>query len=128
MTPPKKPEWFEIAESDDGKPQRKIKRGVRALALTVPLLAIGIGVVLAQSSDESPANAESVSVTANAQPSIAASEDSSKIVSAPTQPSIANPPTNSGDDGEFEGEHNRGDHKRGEHHEGGEHEDFGDDD
>ncbi|MGI9144874.1 MAG: hypothetical protein ACR2I6_05200 [Candidatus Planktophila sp.] len=123
MTPPKKPEWFEIADSDGGKPQRKIKRGVRALALTVPLLAIGIGVVLAQSSDESPANAESVSVTASAQPSIAASEDSSKIVSAPTQPSIAKPPTNSGDDGEFEGEH-----KRGEHHEGGEHEDFGDDD
>ena len=120
MTPPKKPEWFEIADSDGGKPQRKIKRGVRALALTVPLLAIGIGVVLAQSSDEAPARADSIATVASVQPSLAPTPTKSEVIKLPTNVS--------GDDGEFEGEHNRGDHNRGEHHEGGEHEDFGDDD
>ena len=118
-----KPEWFELADSDGGKPRRQIKRGVRVFALSVPLLAIGVGVVLAQSSDESPANAESVSVTASAQPSVATLDVSPKVLSTPTQPSIAKPPTGGGDDDEFEGEH-----KRGEHREGGEHEEFGDDD
>jgi hypothetical protein len=75
-----KPEWFELAEKDGGKTHYEVKRGFRTVALALPLLAISAGVVFAQSSNESPANAESATVAiASAAPSV------------PT-PSIATPP------------------------------------
>ena len=114
-----KPEWFELTEKDGGKTHFEVKRGLKSFALAIPLLAIGAGVVFAQSSNEAPSKIESVTATASAQPSITAQLS----VPAPTQPSIAKPPIGGGDDDEFEGEH-----RRGEHREGGEHEDFGDDD
>lgn len=75
-----KPEWFELAEKDGGKTHYEVKRGFRTVALALPLLAISAGVVFAQSSNESPANAESATVAiASAAPSVAT-------------PSIATPP------------------------------------
>jgi len=66
-----KPEWFELAEKDGGKTHYEVKRGFRSLDLAIPLLAIGAGVVVAQSSFESPANAETTTVAiASAAPSI----------------------------------------------------------
>ena len=81
-----KPEWFELAEKDGGKTHFEVKRGFRSIALAIPLLAIGAGVVVAQSSDESPANAETATVAiASAAPSITSTV-------APTKPSITTPP------------------------------------
>lgn len=107
MTPPKKPEWFELADSDGGMPRRTLKRGFRTLALSVPLLAIGIGVVVAQTSDESPANAETATVAiASAAPSAAQSVKPAITSNvAPAKPSIATPPlapTGGSDDDEYE--------------------------
>ena len=109
-----KPEWFELAEKDGGKTHFKVKRGFRSFALAIPLLAIGAGVVFAQTSDESPAIAKETETvaTASAAPSV-----------APVKPSIGTPPlppTGGDDDDEFED----GDHrKRGDHREGDEEDD-----
>ena len=82
----KKPEWFELAESDGPKPRPVLKSGFRTLALSIPLLAIGVGVVAAQSSNESPAIAEEATVAiASAGPLITSSV-------AQAKPSIATPP------------------------------------
>ena len=66
MTPPKKPEWFELTESDGVKPRASVKRSARGVLLALPLLLIGVGVVVAQGTDESPAVAESITTVASA--------------------------------------------------------------
>jgi hypothetical protein len=91
MTPPKKPEWFELAESDGGKARTSVKRSARGALLALPLLLIGVGVVVAQGTDESPATAEPVTTLASAAPSMSANV-------ALAKPSIATPPTGGGDD------------------------------
>lgn len=102
-----KPEWFELAEKDGGKTHFEVKRGFRSLALAIPLMAIGIGVVVAQTSNEAPAIAETTSVAATQSPLATTSPVASKIVaSSPAstkavqtiQPAIAKPPTGGGDD------------------------------
>ena len=90
MTPPKKPEWFELAESDGGKARTSVKRSARGALLALPLLLIGVGVVVAQGTDESPA-------ITSATPSLSANV-------ALANPSIAIPPTSGEDDDDEEGE------------------------
>ena len=85
MTPPKKPEWFELTEGDAVKPRTSVKRSARGVLLALPLLLIGVGVVVAQGTDESPAAAESITTLASAAPQLN------------TVPAIATPPT-AGDD------------------------------
>ena len=120
MDPKNKPEWFQLAESDGGLPRRNTKRGFRALALSIPLMAIGIGVVVAQTSNEAPAIAETTSVAATQSP-IASTSTPNVVASSPAstkavqtiQPAIAKPPTGGGDDDEGDDED---DHKRGSNH------------
>lgn len=82
----KKPEWFELADSDGPKPRPAVKSGFRTIALSIPLLAISVGVVAAQTSNESPAIAETETVAiASAAPSI-----TSNVAQA--KPAIATPP------------------------------------
>ena len=101
MEPMKKPEWFELAESDGPKPRPHLKSGFRTLALSIPLLAITVGVVAAQTSNESPAIAETESVAiASAAPSITSNVAQPKA-SIGTPPL---PPTGGDDDDEFEDE------------------------
>ena len=110
MEPMKKPEWFKLAESDGPKPRPLLKSGFRTLALSIPLLAITVGVVAAQTSNESPAIAETESVAiASAAPSVTQSVTPS-LNSAVAQPkaSIGTPPLpptgGDDDDDEFENE------------------------
>jgi hypothetical protein len=104
MTTPKKPEWFELAESDGGKPRTPVKSGARGVLLALPLMLIGAGVVVAQTADDSPAVAESVTSVASvasAAPQVNDAPASSAIKSSsvkPIQPAIATPPTGGGDD------------------------------
>ena len=82
----KKPEWFDLAEKDGGKTHFEVKRGLRSFVLAIPLLAIGAGVVFAQTSNESPAIAEEATVAiASAAPSLTSSVAQAKA-------SIATPP------------------------------------
>jgi hypothetical protein len=101
MTTPKKPEWFELAESDGGKPRTPVKSGARGVLLALPLMLIGAGVVVAQTADDSPAVAESVTSVASAAPQLKDAPASSAIKSSsakPIQPAIATPPTGGDDD------------------------------
>jgi len=99
VTPPKKPEWFELAESDGIQPRASVKRSARGALLALPLLLIGVGVVVAQSTDESPVLAETVTTVASAAPEINAAPTSPAIKSSSVmQPAIATPPTGGGDD------------------------------
>ena len=103
MTPPKKPEWFELTEGDAVKPRTSVKRSARGVLLALPLLLIGVGVVVAQTADDSPAVAESVTSVASAAPQVNDAPASSAIKSSsvkPMQPAIATPPTGGGDDDE----------------------------
>ena len=91
MDPMKKPEWFELVEKDGGKAHASVKQSARGVLLALPLLLIGVGGVVAQGTDESPASAETTTV-ASAAP---------QLKSAPAVPSvkpaIATPPTGGGD-------------------------------
>ena len=101
MEPMKKPEWFELAEGDGPKPRPLLKSGFRTLTLSIPLLAITVGVVAAQTSNDSPAIAETQSVAiASAAPSITSNVAQPKA-SIGTPPL---PPTGGDDDDEFEDE------------------------
>jgi hypothetical protein len=91
MTPPKKPDWFELTESDAVKPRTSVKRSVRGVLLALPLLLIGVGVVVAQGTDESPAVAESITTIASVAPSMSPDVALAKS-------SIAIPPTGGDDD------------------------------
>jgi hypothetical protein len=102
-----KPEWFDLAEKDGGKTHFEVKRGLRSFVIAIPLLAIGAGVVFAQTSDESPAIAEEATVAiASAAPS---------LTSAVAQPRAAIgtpplPPTGGDDDDDdFEDEEDEDD-------------------
>jgi len=88
----KKPEWFELAESDGGKPRTPVKSGARGVLLALPLMLIGAGVVFAQTADDSPAVTESVTTVVSADPQVSAA--------VTTAPAIATPPTGGGDDDE----------------------------
>ena len=97
-----KPEWIELAEKDGPKPRPVLKSGFRTLALSIPLLAIGAGVVFAQTSNESPAIAEEPTVAiASAAPSLTSSVAQAKasIATPPLPPTYADD-----DDDDFEDE------------------------
>ena len=106
MTPPKKPEWFELTESDAVKPRASVKRSARGVLLALPLLLIGVGVVVAQGTDESPVAAESNTTVASAAPEINAAPSAAvkSSIASLTNPSIAIPPTGGGDDDDVEDE------------------------
>ena len=55
MTPPKKPEWIHIADTDKAASVRKVSKTLPVIALGSALMIIGAGVVFAQSSNEAPA-------------------------------------------------------------------------
>ena len=80
MTPPKKPEWIHIADTDNAASVRKVSKALPAIALGSALMIIGAGVVFAQSNNEVPATA--VESVISSQSTISA------------QPALDNVPTN----------------------------------
>ena len=103
MDPMKKPEWFELVEKDGGKPQASVKRSARGVLLALPLLLIGVGVVVAQGTDESPASAETTTVASGVTQTATASPAAPSV-----KPAIATPPIG-GEDYDDEGYEEEGD-------------------
>jgi uncharacterized iron-regulated membrane protein len=131
MTENNKPEWFEITDKDEKPELRKVSKSLPVSAVLVAALVLGVGAVVAQTQNETPASA----VTANAVQAtdVQATPASSSIANPVTaavvgtaaagklaNPSISKLPTGGGDD-EDEGEH----HGRGHHDD--DHEDEDDD-
>jgi hypothetical protein len=114
MTPPQKPEWMELADSDNEKvPTVKNKRRAFVFGVTALVVAAG-GVLVAHSNEDLPASADEQVATQTSQATASATPTSSTTptmsAQAPaTKPSIASLPTNSRGDHEGRGDHN-GDH------------------
>jgi len=83
MTPPKKPEWIQIADTDNAASVRKVSKALPVIALGSALMIIGAGVVFAQSNNEAPAAAVE-SVVASVQPAAQNSLPASRNVTAAT--------------------------------------------
>ena len=113
ITENNKPEWFEIAESDGVSQPKKVRRTTPIAAVVVAGLIIGIGAVIAQTQEESPAQATETTTVATDQVKASTSAPSTatpKTIVAPTQSAMANPniaklPTGGG----HEGRENHGD-------------------
>jgi len=146
MTENNKPEWFEIAESDGPAAPPKASKTLPLAAVFATALILGIGAVVAQVQEESPATAvdttsvQTASTNNTASPtSVAQISKSSPIArianpatnsaiagtSGLQNPSIAQLPTKGGDDDDDEHE---GRSRNEDHEEDDEDEDEGDDD
>jgi hypothetical protein len=90
-----KPEWFQIADADNGASTRKISKGLPIAAILAFAAIIGVGTVVAQTQDEAPANA-----TETVAPSVNSIKSSPSLET--TTPEIANPLGKMPSDGEDE--------------------------
>ncbi len=128
MTENNKPEWFEITDKDEKPELRKVSKSLPVSAVLVAALVLGVGAVVAQTQNETPASA----VTANAVQAtdVQASPTSTAVaavesaVSNPVtaavvgtaaasklaNPSISQLPTRGGDDDDEDDHHGRGHH------------------
>ncbi len=128
MTENNKPEWFEITDKDEKPELRKVSKSLPVSAVLVAALVLGIGAVMGQTQNETPASA----VTANAveatdsqaSPTSTAVAAVKSAVSNPVtaavvgtaaasnlaNPSISQLPTRGGDDDDEDDHHGRGHH------------------
>ena len=98
MTPDQKPEWFQIAEADSETAPRKISKGLPVIALVAVAAILGVGAVMAQTQEQSPANATETVATApidSTQPATtsALSESVAPSTNEVPAPRIKNAPT-----------------------------------
>ena len=134
MTENNKPEWFEITDADEKPELRTVSKTLPVSAVLVTALILGVGAVVAQTQDQTPASATTASVeqTQSAQASSSpqvvstvksavANQTAAAVVGGVAanklaNPSIANLPTGGGDD-EADDHHGRG-HADDDHEEG----------
>jgi len=137
MTENNKPEWFEIAENDGPAVPPKASKTLPLAAVFATALILGVGAVVAQVQEESPAMAVD---TASVQTTVSSSTSSPTLVaqvsnpatsaaiastSVLQNPSIAQLPTKTEDDDDDD---HQGRSHRGDHDDEDEDEDEGDDD
>lgn len=128
MTENNKPEWFEITDADEKPALRKVSKSLPVSAVLVTALILGVGAVVAQTQDQTPASATTASVEqtqsaqASSSPQVVSTVKSA--VANPTtaaaavvgavatnklaNPSIAKLPTGGGDDDDDDDDHGRG--------------------
>ena len=135
MTENNKPEWFEITDKDEKPELRKVSKSLPVSAVLVAALILGVGAVMGQTQNETPASA----VTANAVQATDAQASPTSTAVAPVKSAVSNPvtaavvgtaaasklanpsiaqlPTGGGDDDDNDGEHHgRGHHEDDEDH------------
>ena len=111
MTPPNKPEWIHLAETDSAPQVKKSARALPALVLAAAVSIVGLGALVAQSGAETPAisseqginlsTASAPAATSAISPDISTSAPNTTSViqpGTPLQPGIASLPTGGGDD------------------------------
>ena len=138
MTENNKPEWFEIAENDGPAVPSKASKTLPLAAVFATALILGVGAVVAQVQEESPAMAVD---TASVQTTVSSSTASPTLVAQVSNPatsaaiastsklqnpSIAQLPTKTEDDDDDDDDDHEGRSHRGDHDD--EDEDEGDDD
>ena len=127
MTENNKPEWFEITDADEKPALRKVSKTLPVSAVLVTALILGVGAVVAQTQDQTPASATSASVEqtqsaqatsspqvvstvkfAVANPTAAAAVVGGVAANKLANPSISKLPTGGGDDDDDEEDDHRG--------------------
>ena len=113
MTQNNKPEWFEITDADEKPELRKVSKSLPVSAVMVAALILGAGVVVAQSSNETPALA--ISASSGQTPTVESNPTTAAIVAGTVagtvtanklaNPAIAQLPTGGGDDDDERGHH-----------------------
>ena len=126
MTQNNKPEWFEITDADEKPELRKVSKSLPVSAVLVAALILGAGVVVAQSSNETPASA--ISASSGQAPTVESNPTTAAIVAGTVagtvtanklaNPAIAQLPTGGGDDDDDDDDHKRGHHDDEEDDEG----------
>ena len=130
MTENNKPEWFEITDKDEKPELRKVSKSLPVSAVLVAALILGVGAVMGQTQNETPASAVTANAVqatdAQASPTSTAVAAVKSAVSNPVtaavvgtaaasklaNPSISKLPTGGGDDDEDDDEHRgRGHHE-----------------
>ena len=91
MTPPNKPEWMRLAETDSAPQVKKSGRTLPALVLAAAMSIVGVGALVSQNGTETP-------VITSDQGTNLSTASSPVEPSAAKQPSIATLPTGGGDD------------------------------
>jgi hypothetical protein len=91
MTPPNKPEWIQLAETDSAPRVKKSARALPALVLAAAISIVGLGALVAQNGAETPAISSEQGI--NLSTASAAADPA-----APQLPGIASMPTGDGDD------------------------------
>jgi hypothetical protein len=90
MSENNKPEWFEITDADEKPALRKVSKTLPVSAVLVTALILGIGAVVAQTQDQTPASAISASVEqAQSAQASSAPQDVSTVNSAVAKPATA---------------------------------------
>ena len=128
MTENNKPEWFEITDKDEKPELRKVSKSLPVSAVLVAALILGVGAVMGQIQNETPASAVTANAVqatdAQASPTSTAVTAVKSAVSNPVtaavvgtaaasklaNPSISKLPTGGGDDDEDDEHHGRGHH------------------
>ena len=113
MTENNKPEWFEITDADEKPALRKVSKTLPVSAVLVTALILGVGAVVAQTQDQTPASATSAGVqqtqTAEANPTKAAAAVVGGVAADKlANPSISKLPTGGGDDDDDEEDDHHG--------------------
>jgi hypothetical protein len=111
MTPNQKPEWFQIADADNAASTRKISKGLPIMALVTVAAIIGVGAMVAQPQEQTPANAtetvapavvDSTQTSASSE-SLAPAATAVVATKAPSTSGVANPLAKKPKGGEREG-------------------------
>ncbi|CAN2172350.1 hypothetical protein MCEMKE27_00098 [Candidatus Nanopelagicaceae bacterium] len=89
MTENNKPEWFEITDADEKPALRKVSKTLPVSAVLVTALILGVGAVVAQTQDQTPASAVSAGVE---QTQTTQASSSPRVVST-VKSAVANPTT-----------------------------------
>jgi hypothetical protein len=128
MTENNKPEWFEITDKDEKPELRKVSKSLPVSAVLVAALVLGIGAVMGQTQNETPASAvtanaveatdSQASPTSNAVAAVKSAVSNpvtAAVVGTAAASNLANPsisqlPTRGGDDDDEDDHHGRGHH------------------
>jgi len=118
MTPPNKPEWIQLAETDSAPQVKKSARALPALVLATAMSIVGLGALVAQNGAETPATSSEQGINLSAASAIADPATTSAISTdvstsltnttsvikpgTPQLPGIATLPTGGGDNDEDE--------------------------
>jgi len=81
MTPSQKPEWIEIADADKAASVRRISKGLPVMALVAVAAILGVGVVAAQTQEQTPANAVESVVPSVQSDQVGATSDPAPVAS-----------------------------------------------